>query len=149
MSKRILILFIVSLSTLLLAGSPQSKEQNMTTVKSPTHAPAKAKITVQSSETKPYDPNRGPGISGDKYNRNFLWRYRRRINGSGFTDPTRRSIGQPRQPATIPRKTGRTPWHLRASRSGNRRERQDQGDMVCRSRIGDRWSFRVARRGRL
>jgi hypothetical protein len=62
MSKRSLILFIVSLSTLLLAGSPQSKEQNMTTVKSPTHARAKAKITVQSSEAKPYDQTAGPAL---------------------------------------------------------------------------------------
>ena len=62
MSKRILSLFIVSLSTLLLAGSPQSKEQNMTTVKSPTHARAKAKITVQSSEAKPYDETTSPAL---------------------------------------------------------------------------------------
>jgi hypothetical protein len=93
--------------------------------------------------------DREPGINGDSAKRNVHRRYRWRITGSRFTGPTRRSICLPRQQATIPRKTARTPGHLRASRSRNRRERQDQGDMVCRSRIGDRRSFRAARRERL
>jgi hypothetical protein len=63
MSTRILILFIVSLSPLLFAGSPQPKEQkDMTTVKPRTRARAEAKITVQSSEAKPYDQTTGPAL---------------------------------------------------------------------------------------
>ena len=62
MTIRNLILFVLSLSTLLFAGNPQPKEQDMTTVKSPSHARAKAKITVQSSEAKPYDQTAGPAL---------------------------------------------------------------------------------------
>src|SRR5262249_1973917 len=71
------------------------------------------------------------------------------ITGSSFADPTRRQVCQPRQRATIPRKIGRTPGELRAARIRNRPERQDQGEMVCRSRIGDRSTLRAPRRRRL
>jgi hypothetical protein len=60
---RILILSIVSLCTLLFAESPQSKEQkDMTTVKPHTRARAEAKITVQSSEARPYDQTASPSL---------------------------------------------------------------------------------------
>jgi hypothetical protein len=60
---RILILFIVSTSTLLFAGSPQSKEQgNMRTVEPRTRAHAVAKVTVQNSEAEPYDQTVGPTL---------------------------------------------------------------------------------------
>jgi Protein of unknown function (DUF3224) len=63
MSMGILILSIVSLCTLLFAGSPQFKEQgNMTTVKPRMRARAVAKVTVQSSEAKPYDQTAGPAL---------------------------------------------------------------------------------------
>jgi Protein of unknown function (DUF3224) len=61
LSTRILILFIVSLSTLLFAGSPRSKEQgDMKTAKSRTRA--EATIAVQSSEAKPYDQTESPAL---------------------------------------------------------------------------------------
>jgi uncharacterized protein DUF3224 len=65
---RILILPIVCLSSLLIAGNPQSKEPGtMTTVRQsrtePTRARAKAKITVQSSEAKPYDQTVSPALT--------------------------------------------------------------------------------------
>jgi hypothetical protein len=56
MTTRILILSFVSLCTMLFAGSPQSKEQgDMTTAKPSARTRAKAQITVQSSEAKPYE----------------------------------------------------------------------------------------------
>jgi hypothetical protein len=68
MSTKLLILLIVFLGTLLFAGNPQSKERgDMTALKSAqsgtaplTRARAKAKISVQSSEAKPYDQAPGP-----------------------------------------------------------------------------------------
>jgi hypothetical protein len=63
MGTRILILFVVSLSTLLCAANPQSKEhKNMATTKAPTRAHVEAKITVQSSEAKPYDQTASPAL---------------------------------------------------------------------------------------
>ena len=63
MTIRSLTLFIVSLCTLLLAGSPQPKErEDMRTVKPRTRARAEAKITVQSSEAKPYDQTASPAL---------------------------------------------------------------------------------------
>jgi len=68
MSKTILILFIVSFGTLLFAGNPQSKEQaDMTTgqqsqTEPRTRLKAKAKITVQNSEAKPYDQTASPAL---------------------------------------------------------------------------------------
>jgi hypothetical protein len=63
MSKRILILFIVSLGTLLFAGGPQSKQPGaMTNAKPRTRTRAEAKITVQSSGAKPYDETEGPAL---------------------------------------------------------------------------------------
>ena len=61
MTMRTPILPIVFLCSLLFAGSPQSKEQgDMTTVKP--RARAVAKITVQSSEAKPYDQTASPAL---------------------------------------------------------------------------------------
>jgi Protein of unknown function (DUF3224) len=68
MSTRILILFVVSIRTLLFAGNPQSKEQGLMTTggqsqRGPhTRAHAKAKITVENSEAKPYDQTTGPAL---------------------------------------------------------------------------------------
>ena len=70
MSTRLLILLIVFLGTLPFAAYPQSKEQgDMTTLQSSqsgtgprAHARAKAKITVQSSEAKPYDQTANPAL---------------------------------------------------------------------------------------
>ena len=63
MTTRILILSIVSLCTLLFAGSPQPKEQeDMTNVKPRTRARAEPKITLQSSEAKPYDQTASPAL---------------------------------------------------------------------------------------
>jgi hypothetical protein len=68
MSAKILILSIVSLSVLLFAGTPQSKEQgqgDMTTSSKSQTEPrtrAKAKITVQSSEAQPYDQSVSPAL---------------------------------------------------------------------------------------
>ena len=62
---RILILFVVSLGTLLFAGYLQSKEHGDMTTSSQsqtgphTRAHAKAKIIVQNSEAKPYNQTRG------------------------------------------------------------------------------------------
>jgi Protein of unknown function (DUF3224) len=59
----ILILFIVSISARLFAGSPQSKEQgDMTSVKPSTRTHTVAQVTVQSSEAKPYDQTGGPSL---------------------------------------------------------------------------------------
>jgi hypothetical protein len=41
----------------------------MTTVKPRMRARAVAKVTVHSSEAKPYYPSGGPGINGDNYKR--------------------------------------------------------------------------------
>jgi hypothetical protein len=63
MTIRILIPSIVFLCTLLFAGSPQAKEREDTTTANPrTHARAEAKITVQSSEAKPYDQTAWPAL---------------------------------------------------------------------------------------
>ncbi len=63
MSTNVLMLFIVSLSTLLLTGSPQAKEEGgVTTTKPHTRTHAVAKITVRSSEAKPYDQNASPAL---------------------------------------------------------------------------------------
>jgi Protein of unknown function (DUF3224) len=73
MSTRSLIPFIISLITVVFAGGQYSEERgDMTTMKSaigqsqtePTHtrARAKAKITVQNSEAKPYDETAHPAL---------------------------------------------------------------------------------------
>jgi hypothetical protein len=65
---RIVIVSIVSLNTLLFAADVQTKEQKQMTTgrQSQTEAHervrAKAKITVQSSEAKPYDQSGGPAL---------------------------------------------------------------------------------------
>jgi hypothetical protein len=78
MRTRIPILFIVLLGTLLFGGNPQSKEQrDMTTgsqsQKEPhTRAHAKAKITVQRSEAKPYDQTAGPALMEIRLSETFF-----------------------------------------------------------------------------
>lgn len=63
---RILILSILSLSTLQFAGKAQSKERShmisggQSQTEPHTRAHAKAKVTVQNSEAKPYDQMTGP-----------------------------------------------------------------------------------------
>lgn len=61
MTTKILMLFTVSLGSLLFAGRPQSKAQgNMTSAKPHMRKHAVAKISVQTSEAKPYDQTAGP-----------------------------------------------------------------------------------------
>ena len=55
---------IIFLSTWLAAGSQSEKEPR-------THATAKAKITVQSSEAKPYDQTAGPALMELRLNETF------------------------------------------------------------------------------
>jgi hypothetical protein len=77
MSARILILFIVSLGTLLFSGNSQLKEQvDMRTDWQSRTEPrartrAKAKITVQSSEAKPYDQATSPALMEIHLNETF------------------------------------------------------------------------------
>jgi hypothetical protein len=122
-------------------GQPQAEPRTRTR--------AQAKITVQSSEATPYDQTASPALMEIRLGETFT----RDIDGespvralqvlrddhSACLVSMQRFRGKLRGP----------PGHLRASRFRNRREWQDQGDMVCRSRIGDRRSFRAARRGRL
>jgi Protein of unknown function (DUF3224) len=64
MNTRIVILFVVSLCTLLLANGTNPKEQgDMKTAKPPTRTRALTKVTVQSSEAKPYDQTVGPVLT--------------------------------------------------------------------------------------
>ena len=60
MNTRILVLFMVSLGTLLFAENPQSKEKGDMHTEPRTRAHAEAKITVQSSEATPYDQTASP-----------------------------------------------------------------------------------------
>jgi hypothetical protein len=63
MALRAFILSIVSLCTLLLAVSrPSRKQQDMTAPKARTRTHAESKISVQSSEAKPYDQTVGPAL---------------------------------------------------------------------------------------
>src|SRR6266567_7768757 len=68
MSSKILILLVASLGTL-FAANPQSREQgDMTTgsksqTEPHTRARATAKITVHSSEAKPYDQTTSPALT--------------------------------------------------------------------------------------
>ena len=63
MSPGILTLLIVSFGALLYTVSPQSKEQgNATTSKPRTRSHARAKITVQHSDAKPYDQSVSPAL---------------------------------------------------------------------------------------
>jgi hypothetical protein len=61
MDTRIMMLVILSVGALLIAEGAQSKQaQSTATTKPRTHA--RAKITVQSSEVKPYDPTASPEL---------------------------------------------------------------------------------------
>jgi hypothetical protein len=77
MSTKILILSAISLGALLFAGNLQSKEQpDMTASRQSesrpsTRAHAKAKITVQNSEAKPYDQTAGPRLMELRLNETF------------------------------------------------------------------------------
>jgi hypothetical protein len=68
MISRVLILFIVSLGTLLFAPYSQPKEQEHMTKAAQTqsvsqaHMRAEAKITVQGSQAKPFDQTAGPAL---------------------------------------------------------------------------------------
>lgn len=70
MAPRILVLFIVSLSALLLTGIPQPKGQGNTTAAKP-RTRANAKITVRNSEAKPYDQTVGPALMDIHLNETF------------------------------------------------------------------------------
>lgn len=72
MTIRILIPSIVSICTLLFAGSAQPKEQeDMTTLKPHTRTRAEAKITVQNSEAEPYDQIASPALMEISLNETF------------------------------------------------------------------------------
>ena len=60
MREAILFLFSVSSGALLFAANPQPKEKDMTTARLRTHAVAK--VTVESSDAKPYDQTAGPAL---------------------------------------------------------------------------------------
>jgi hypothetical protein len=61
--KILIATFITSLCTPLFARSPLPKEQErMTTAKPQTRARAEAKITVRSSEAKPFDQSASPAL---------------------------------------------------------------------------------------
>ena len=64
MDTKLLILLIVSLGGMLLfVGIPQSKGQtNVTSTKPNAYKRAESKITVQSSDEKPYDQTAGPAL---------------------------------------------------------------------------------------
>ena len=64
-------------------------------------------------------------------------RLRGRIGGPRAPGPPRRWVREPRQHAAIPRPARRPRGRLRAPGVGDRRERQDQGDLVCRAGIGN------------
>jgi hypothetical protein len=57
-----LILFIVSVNALLVAGSPQSKEERRMAQKTSTRTRAGAKVVVRNSEAKPYDQAASPAL---------------------------------------------------------------------------------------
>src|SRR5215467_3861303 len=62
MSPGILTLLVVSFGTLLYTVSPQSKEGDATSSKLHTRSHARAKITVQRSDAKPYDQSVSPAL---------------------------------------------------------------------------------------
>jgi Protein of unknown function (DUF3224) len=71
MSRRMLILFVVAATASLFAGSAQTKGQgNMTTAKPRTHA--RSKITVQSSEAKPWDRTAKPAMMEVRMSETFV-----------------------------------------------------------------------------
>jgi hypothetical protein len=64
MAVRIIFLLVVSFCTLLSAGSPKTREQEaVATTTTHTRGHAGARISVQSSEVKPYDQTPGPVLS--------------------------------------------------------------------------------------
>lgn len=139
MTIRILIVSIVSFCTMLFAGSPHSKGQgDMTTANPPARTRAKAKITVQNSEAQPYDQTPSPALMELHLNETFAGD----IDGESpvralqvLRDDHSASL------ISVQRfrgKLGGRQGTFVLSRPGSRRERQDQGDVVCRSRIGDR-----------
>src|SRR6266480_1470158 len=106
-----------------------------------TRARAKAKITVQSSEAKPYDQTASPALIEIRLSETFTGD----IDGES---PVRAlQILRDDHCASLV-----SVQRFRGKLGGRQGtfvlQGQDQGDMVCRSRIGDRRSFRAARRGR-
>lgn len=70
MTLKILTLFAVLSTSLVIAGITQSKQQrNMAAVKARTRA--NSKITVQNSEAKPYDQTTGPALMNVHLNETF------------------------------------------------------------------------------
>ena len=98
---------------------------------------AKAKITVQNSEAKPYDQTVSPALVEIRLSETFT----RGIDGES---PVRalQVLRDDRSACLVSAqrfsgKLGGRQGTLCTSRFRNRRERQDQGDMVCHSRLGD------------
>ena len=76
MNTRIVVLLMVSFGTLLFAENPQSKKEDTMTIKVHDSEPrgrahAKSKITVQSSEAKPYDQTASPTLMEIHINETF------------------------------------------------------------------------------
>jgi hypothetical protein len=75
MNTKILVLFMVCLGTLLLAQNPKEKQGMMTNkihyMAPRARAHAKAKITVQSSEAKPFDQTASPALMEIRLNETF------------------------------------------------------------------------------
>ena len=99
---------------------------------------AKAKITVQNSEAKPYDQTVSPALVEIRLSETFT-------GGIDGESPVRalQVLRDDRSACLVSAqrfsgKLGGRQGTLCASRFRNRRQRQDQGDMVCHSRLGDK-----------
>src|SRR5436190_19722976 len=102
-----------SLCTLLIRrDSTGEGAKHMTTAKPSTRVRAEAKITVHNSEAKPYDQSASPALTEICLRETFIGDIDGESTVRAFTGPTRRSLCQPRQHATFPRKAGRTPGHV-------------------------------------
>src|SRR5215471_4327441 len=143
MSLRILILFITSLSmfTLLIAANPQSKEPGDTTSSSKTQhtrTRATAKITFQSSEAKPYDQTTSPALTEIHIVEMFT--------GDIDGESTVRALALQRDDKSASQVSMQRFIGKLAGRQGAFvlqgseivKKRQDQGDLVCCSRIWHR-----------
>jgi hypothetical protein len=135
------VLAIFCLSTWLAPGTESRRETNMNMAQSQTEprtrTRAKAKIIVQNSEAKPYDETVSPALVEIRLSETFTGV----IDGESPVralqvlrdDRSACLVSVQRFHGKLGERRG-----LRASRFRNRRERQDQGDMVCHSRLGNK-----------
>lgn len=159
MSRTLTLVLIVAISTAWLEAQGQRKEIAQMNSQERNHAVGKsqiethsrkhaeAKITVHSSEAKPYDQAESPALAEVQLNETFT--------GDLDGESPVRALQVLRHDhsanlVSVQRFTGktrRTRRHLCAPRPGNRRKRQDQGHMVHCSWIGN-WGPRWAARHR-